>query len=85
MKTKNKIFDLSLCIEGMRLLRVLGFISFIIYLTISFLIPYNYSGDDYIGQMDYSVMDFLAHDYVIFMLVVPALTLFLFSFLLKRN
>lgn len=85
MKTKNKIFDLSLCIEGMRLLRVLGFISFIIYLTISFLIPYNYSGDDYIGRMDYSTIDFLAHDYVIFMLVVPALTLFLFSFLLKRN
>lgn len=84
MKNK-KIFDLSLCMEGVRQLRVFGLVTLALYVAIAFLVTINYGSWFSLKNYAYTLTDYAPHLYAIFMLVAPCFTLYLFSFLLKRN
>lgn len=84
MKNK-KIFSLSLCKEGVRQLRVFGLVTLVLYVAIAFLVPFDYAVHFHLKNDVYTLTDYASHLYAIFMLVAPCFTLYLFSFLLKRN
>ncbi len=79
---KKKIFDLKLFIEGIRQLRIIGFIFMIFYAAEAFLIPYNMYD---VFNLDYLLSDMHPMVYGMHMAFVPCMTLYLFGFLLKRN
>ena len=85
MKNK-KIFDLSLCMEGVRQLRVFGLVTLILYIVVAFLKPYNSNALSYYhNNWIYDPITYVPYIYMLFMVVAPCFTLYLFSFLLKRS
>ena len=80
--SKKKIFDFNLFIEGIRQLKIIGFIFLIIFLAEAFLIPYNYYNP---SSVEYTLDNFQPMLYGMHMFFVPCMTLYLFGFLLKRN
>lgn len=89
MKNKNNsLFSISLYIDALKQLRLIGFISFGIISAISVIIMAGKTMDDKYYRSTLRIVTTLAACipmYLIFMLCVPIMTLFLFSFLTKRS
>lgn len=89
MKNKNNsLFNIGLYIDALKQLRLIGFISFGIISAISVIIMAGRTMDmEYYGSTPVVVTTLATciPMYLIFMLCVPIMTLYLFSFLTKRS
>ena len=79
----KKIFDKRLCFEGIKSLKLVGMVFLVLGIIISFLIPFN--TDKNLVDKIYTISRYLPHIMAIHTVITPCLTLYMFSFLLKRN
>ncbi len=79
----KKIFDKRLCFEGIKSLKLVGMVFLVLGIIVSFLIPFN--TDKNLVDKIYYISRYLPHIMAIHTVITPCLTLYMFSFLLKRN
>lgn len=84
---RKKIFSKSLYIEGIRQLKIIGFIFFIIYMLEAILIPLNMMQYDNVTPYSRMVGIDNMHPaiYLTFTVMAPIFTLYLFRFLTRRD
>lgn len=78
----KKMFDIRLYLESLRELKVLGIVALIIYLAEAILLPINCA---YTSMSFYSLIELHPIVVTTYTVVIPIFTLYLFSFLNKRN